>query len=122
MSPLEQPLAALPEPAEFTFSQHFTEGADLNAVQPNFLINALPPSLEFGTNTLLFADACGSGSGASEPLSGQIDYYRQTQFPLAAQGYPTPPVAVPSVPFDYALQNYEFDLDGYMSNQLLTFN
>ena len=124
------PLPVLPESAEFTFSQHCIEGAQV--AQPNFLINALPPCLEFGTNTLLFADA--SGSGALEPLSGQIGYYPQTQFPLAEQCNLNAPEAVSPVAFDYALQNYEFDpnyefnpdcefnLDDYLLNQLLRFN
>ena len=120
----------LPESAEFTFSQHCIESAQV--AQPNFLINALPPCLEFGTNTLLFADA--SGSGALEPLSGQIGCYPQTQFPLAEQCYPPAPEAASAVAFDYGLQNYEFDrnyefnpdyefdLDDYLSNQCLTLN
>ena len=112
VSRLEPSPPVLPERAEFTFSQ---TGAE--AEQPNFLIDTLPLSLEFGTNTPLLGDA----SGSSEALSNNLDYYPQFQFQFPDQFYPTAPEGGSSVAFDSISQNFEFNPDDYLSNQFLTF-
>ncbi|KJA16533.1 hypothetical protein HYPSUDRAFT_206931 [Hypholoma sublateritium FD-334 SS-4] len=115
MSPHALPLPARSECAEFTFSQLCRDDAKVE--QANFLIDALPPSLEFGTNTLLIADA----SGMSEPLSGQADCYVQTPSPLLDLCYPAALDGVSPLALDYSLQNFEFNPNDYLSNHFLTF-
>lgn len=116
MSPPALPLPALPERAEFTFPQICM--GDAKVEQANFLIDSLPPSLEFGTNTLLLVDT----SGTSEPLSGQLDCYAQTPFLFSDPCYPAALDGVSPLALDYSYQNFDFNLDDYVSNQFLTFN
>ncbi|KJA14002.1 hypothetical protein HYPSUDRAFT_467861 [Hypholoma sublateritium FD-334 SS-4] len=116
VSPCTLPLLALPERAEFTFSQ--LRMGDAKVDHANILIDGLPPSLEFGTNTLLLADSFAT----SEPLSGQVDCYLQTPFPLADLCYPDAIDGVSPLARDYGLQNFEFNPDDYLSNRFLTFH
>ncbi|KJA23386.1 hypothetical protein HYPSUDRAFT_201410 [Hypholoma sublateritium FD-334 SS-4] len=116
VSPHAPPILALPERAGFTFSQLCM--GDAKADHANSLIDGLPPSLEFGTNTLLVADSFAT----SEPLSSQVDCYARTPFPLADLCYPAAIDGVSPPARDYGLQNFEFNPDDYLSNRFLTFH
>ncbi|KJA16572.1 hypothetical protein HYPSUDRAFT_206956 [Hypholoma sublateritium FD-334 SS-4] len=114
MSPHALPLPALPERAEFSFAQLCM--GDAKVEQADFLIDTLPPSLEFGTNTLLLADA----SSTSEPLPGPIDCHIQIPFPPSNPCYPANFDGVSSPTLDYGLQNLDFNPDDYLWDH--TFN